>query len=466
MRGGWIVRRSAPYRITSGLGAGALLIGLAALAALTPLFAVAESASKPPTVILISMDGTRPADVREDTLPSLLALGVAGVVAERLVPVPPSNTFPNHVSLITGVAPERHGLVNNIFVDPERGVFKKRDIPDWIEVEPLWSILESKGVPTAAYHWVGSEGRWPGGRAPMHWVPFSPKTPESEKVAQILAWLDLPWDAGRPRFIASWFHGADKAGHLAGPDTPAVERALRAQERSIARLIEGLKARDLFGSTTLIFVSDHGMTTAEREVDVGAALESAGINAGVYGIGGFATVVMHEGADPARAVKVVRGLGLEAFERQRAPKAWRVDHPRFGDVVVRAPVGTAVVYAGLSLRGFHGYDPEAESMAAIFQAAGRGVAAGTRLPQVRNTDVAPTVLALLGFAAPEWMEGRPIAAIVPSTGSSATLPSPAPAAHDSVASSWSAIQPGWRVWRKIGCEAAPKAGREEGGDEG
>jgi len=50
-------------------------------------------------------------------------------------------------------------------------------------------------------------------------------------------------------------------------------------------------------------------------------------------------------------------------------------------------------------------------MAAILVAVGRGVAPGTRLPEIRNVDVAPTVLRLLGVAVPDWMEGRPILAL-------------------------------------------------------
>ena len=39
--------------------------------------------SPPPTVLLISMDGTRPADLTEETLPSLVALGVAAPWPKR-----------------------------------------------------------------------------------------------------------------------------------------------------------------------------------------------------------------------------------------------------------------------------------------------------------------------------------------------------------------------------------------------
>jgi predicted AlkP superfamily pyrophosphatase or phosphodiesterase len=394
-----------------------------------------------PTVILISMDGTRPADVTKETMPSLVGLGERGVVAERLVPVFPSNTFPNHVSLATGVAPERHGMVNNIFVDPERGVFDRRNLHTWIEVEPIWSVLEGQGITTASYFWVGSEGPWPGGHAPTHWKPFLKATPEGDKVVQMLEWLDLPEGSGRPHFIASWFRGADSLGHKTGPGTDRVRRFLGGQDAALASLIRGLEQRGLFATTTLIVVSDHGMVTAEREVDLGTALEQAGVRSRVFGIGGFATVVLDDGsASPARAVEVARTLGLEAYARERAPASWRVGHPRFGNVVVRAPVGTAVVHPRLRIAGFHGYDPEHESMSAIFYAAGRGVSPGTRLPAVHNLDVAPTVLALLGLEVPGWMERRPISALVPSGRASATLTSPA------------AEQPGPKPqpWRPLG----------------
>jgi predicted AlkP superfamily pyrophosphatase or phosphodiesterase len=398
-----------------------------ALCLLVPLASLAESPSR---VILVSLDGTRPADLTTESLPSVVAAAERGARAERLIAVPPSNTFPNHVSLVTGVAPERHGLVNNVFLDPERGVFDKQDIASWIDVEPLWSLLQAAGIESASYYWVGSEEPWRSGRGPRQSKPFSSRTRESAKVAQILAWLDLPADES-PRFITSWFHGADHAGHEHGPDSAAVRASLLEQDPAIAALIGGIGARGLWPSTTLIFVSDHGMARAEREIDLHALLAADGIDARVMGIGGFASVDLgRDGREDEsiakRAVLLIRAAGLMAHRRVDAPADWRVGNVRFADVVVRAPVGTAIVYRGLDLEGFHGYDPLAQEMSAIFVALGRGVAPGTRLGEVSNLDVAPTVLALFGLAVPDWMEGRPIAAIVPAAAPSATLDDPAP----------------------------------------
>jgi hypothetical protein len=88
---------------------------------------------------------------------------------------------------------------------------------------------------------------------------------------------------------------------------------------------------------------------------------------------------------------------------------------------VVAPVGTAIVRKGLrgkveallarvghGMAGAHGYRPDHPLMSGIFVAFGAGVPRGAQLGPVRAIDVAPTLLALLGVPAPEWMEGRPL----------------------------------------------------------
>jgi predicted AlkP superfamily pyrophosphatase or phosphodiesterase len=393
--------RRIPRQIFACVGALALLLAPAQGAA------PAAPAVADPTVVLISLDGTTPEAGRRG-MPTLGVIARRGAWAGRLVPVFPTDTFPNHVTLVTGVHPDRHGIVNNSFRDPVRGVYDRNAGPDWIEVEPLWSLLAARGIPSASFHWVGSEGPWRSGRGPLYWKPFDASVGEREKVAQILAWLDAEPVAARPRLVTAWFHGADHAGHLHGPDAPEVWEALREQDVALAELVAGLDHRGRFSSTTLLVVSDHGMERVRERADLAAALRSAGVQARVFGGGGFATVEIPGGPEAvAKAALAARQLGLEAWPRAEAPPALRLDNPRFGDLVVLAPPGIAI--GGGSLRGVHGYRPELASMSALFAAIGRGVPSGLALAEVRSIDVAPTVLALLGVPVPEWMEGRPIA---------------------------------------------------------
>jgi predicted AlkP superfamily pyrophosphatase or phosphodiesterase len=84
-------------------------------------------------------------------VPALSRMAREGVRAGRLVPVFPSNTFPTHVSLATGTYPDRHGIVDNHFVDRDRGRYRMSSEADWIEAEPLWIAAQRQGVPVATY---------------------------------------------------------------------------------------------------------------------------------------------------------------------------------------------------------------------------------------------------------------------------------------------------------------------------
>jgi hypothetical protein len=366
----------------------------------------------PPTVVLISMDGTRPSDLTRAQLPSLVELGAKGLRAEALIPVDPSNTFPSHVSMVTGVRPEEHRLVNNVFIDPIRGRFKRDAIHTWIESEPIWSIAERHGMPAASFHWVGSEGPWQDGPGPSLSKKFSSRTREKTKVTQILKWLAIEDPARRPRLITSWFHGADHAAHVAGPGTRAVAEYLAPQDAQIARLVREMEERGLFASTTLIFVSDHGMALARERLNLGEALRSAGLKVSLLGIGGFAIGVFKDGekseANLARALEVARSSGTEAWARAEAPESWHVADPRFGDFVVRAPIGTAIVGSMTMIDGFHGYPASGSEMAGILVARGRGVSVGTKLGRVSSLAIAPTILELLGLPIPSQMKESPI----------------------------------------------------------
>jgi predicted AlkP superfamily pyrophosphatase or phosphodiesterase len=398
----------------------ALLLAIVLPLALAAPPARADAA---PTVILISLDGTKPA--MAERLPVFVRIAKQGAWAERLVPAFPSNTFPNHVTFATGVSPDRHGIVNNTFLDPVRGFYDYAADPTWLEAEPIWSIAARAGVVSASYFWVGSEGAWTSGFGPRHWKAFDTRVPESAKVDQILAWLDLPDPAERPHLVTAWFHGADGAAHRFGPQDPAVAASLEAQGRELERLLDGISARGLDATTTVVVVSDHGMVDTKRRVDLTRALADAGVAARVIGGGGFAQVALVGATNREerirRAIAIAEELGLDAWPSGAAPPPYAASNPRFGDFVVVAPLGVQITRLGFwartlgrfglhrsSLRGIHGHRPELPEMSALFAAIGRDVAAGARPRTVRAIDVAPTVLSLLGIPIPDAMEGRPI----------------------------------------------------------
>lgn len=70
------------------------------------------------SLLLISIDGLRPdyvleADRHGLKLPNLRELVREGTYATSVRGVLPTTTYPSHTTLITGVAPAKHGIVGN-----------------------------------------------------------------------------------------------------------------------------------------------------------------------------------------------------------------------------------------------------------------------------------------------------------------------------------------------------------------
>ncbi len=390
-----------------------LLLGLALAAA---------GAAADPAVIVLSLDGVRWDYPDRTELPGFARMAREGARAKRLESVFPPVTFPAHVSLSTGAPVDRHGIVANTFVDPERGTFHYENDPSWQTAEPLWSAAERQGVPSAVFFWVGSDGAWQGAAPRYAEAPFDGEVPEAAKVDRILAWLDLP-PGERPRLVLSWWRGADHAGHRSGPESGAVDEAMAEQDAQLRRLLAGLDARSAWEDVTLLLVSDHGMAAASEGIDLRETLAGAGIEAKVLPLGGAALVRLADPAARGAALDVLAALPIvRAFASDALPKEWRYGPAqRLGDLVaVTDPPrffrdGTlSRVASGLGFSpGAHGYDPKREDMGGIFFAKGRGVPAGLQLGTVSMLDVAPTAAKLLGIAPPRQSEGRPIGGLAP-----------------------------------------------------
>jgi predicted AlkP superfamily pyrophosphatase or phosphodiesterase len=395
-----------------------------ALALLLVVLATSARAAEP-TVILLSWDGTRFDYPDREELPGLSRIARDGVRAERLIPVFPTTTFPNHVTLATGAPVDRHGIVANEFTDRARGEYRYSNDASWIEAEPLWAAAERQGVRAACFFWVGSETDWRGVGATHRRAPFDSSIGEAEKVDQILAWLALP-EAQRPRLVMSWWHGADRAGHEYGPDSDEVAAALALQDGHLARLLGELDARGAWSHTTLLVVSDHGMSEVRDSVDALGALAAAGIGVARASGSTVAHVALDDAAQRDEALAALaRVAGLRAWASDAVPEALRARFPsRTGDLVLVADRGLAFASASRmevgyfwlralfgGRRGAHGYLPDEPEMAGVFLAMGRGVPADLELGPVRALDVAATVAHLLGIAPPAQSEGARIPGI-------------------------------------------------------
>ena len=362
----------------------------------------------PPPLILISIDGLHPDTLARVAPPTLSRWQREGTHARWMQPAYPTLTFPNHYTLVTGLEPDRHGVVHNRMVDADLGPFRlslRAAVSDgrWYEAEPLWATAQRHDLRSATLFWPGSEARIAGVR-PDDWLPYAGDMPANERVDRVLRWLDRDRPR-RPHLITLYFADVDEAGHTHGPDAPAVDASLRHVDAALARLDRGLARRGLRDAVHLIVVSDHGMaavdTARPRRLDAGIALHDDEVVSSGEVIG----VAPRAGREAAVASALLgRHDGFECWRRESLPTRWRYGrHSRVPPIVCQADEGVHVTHAaraaagGAISRGAHGYAPEAASMRAVFIARGPWVRRGLTLAPIRAVDVHPLLLRLLSL---------------------------------------------------------------------
>src|SRR5690606_15881181 len=180
-----------------------LLLLLGACASVPP-----QPAPDRPTLLLVSLDGVHPDFLGRGDTPHLDRLAAEGVRAEWMQPSYPTLTFPNHYTIVTGLRPDRHGIVHNTMRDETLGGFalKNREaVGDarWWGGEPLWVSAERAGLPTATLSWPGSEAAVQGVR-PGRWHVYDETRSIAQRVDTAAGWLDEP-AATRPRLATLYF---------------------------------------------------------------------------------------------------------------------------------------------------------------------------------------------------------------------------------------------------------------------
>jgi predicted AlkP superfamily pyrophosphatase or phosphodiesterase len=371
--------------------------------------------SPKPCVVLISMDGVRWDYTERDRLPAFAAMAKGGVKAGRLEPPFPSLTFPSHATLATGCVPSRHGIVANSFLDvSNQRRFSDEAEASWLQEPPLWVLAQRAGLKSAVSGWPCSSGPWEGVR-PFYYRPFQEGSSDGETVDWLLDLLQKP--AGeRPDLIMAWTHGADGAGHAEGPDGPGVHRAMAAADALLARLRGAIASLGPSLRVDLVVVSDHGMASVNRMVDLSNVVPKRGFFPYIAVSGPVCNLYVK---GEAQREQVARGLKklppeVSAFASGALPSALEyVPGPRVGDFVLVCPPGET--FKGFRSgrgkappRGMHGYIPTERDMGAIFFAEGPDIKAGTKIDLIQAADVAPTLCTLLGIPPPPHADGHAV----------------------------------------------------------
>lgn len=394
-------------------------------------------------------------------VPTLRKLAQQGAVAEGGMRVSnPSVTWPNHTTLVTGVRPEKHGVLANgflvrgaagvpVFVDP------KRDKQDLVRVTTLYDLAHAQGLTTAEVNWPCTRAAGSLNNSlpdvPDQIMHMTPRLREDLVQLGVLAdatdksfaansgpGRDLIWTETarhiiskyRPNLLLLHLLNVDGTHHAEGAQSPAGYTANAYADMCLARVIAAIDEAGIRDTTTLFVVADHGFTLTPKAIRPNIVLRRNGLltlgtgdkitEARVHIVpeGGIGLIYCTDPGTASADRKRVQELlsGLEGVAEVLVPEQFAeygLPHPReyaqAPDLVVVAKDGYGVsgsaegddfVAAGIASRvsiGSHGFVSKEPKMNAVCVLSGAGIKPGVILKDVENIDIAPTVARLLGL---------------------------------------------------------------------
>ncbi|OOV26848.1 alkaline phosphatase family protein [Flavobacterium sp. LM5] len=355
-----------------------------------------------PYVVLVSLDGFRWDYPDIFDTPNLDRLAQNGVKAKSMQPSYPTKTFPNHYSIVTGLYPDHHGIVNNNFYDKEiQKVFTlktavKREA-HFYGGNPIWNLAEQQGVKTACYYWPGSDT---GVKSPSIFKIYDDTVSYESRINTVIDWLSLS-ESERPHLITLYFDQPDKTGHDFGPLSAENKKTVTEVDAVIGQLMQRLDALPIGKEINLIVLSDHGMASISNDKKV-AILDY--LQPEWYGYAAVINPIMSLEAKPEYTEAIANALkkvpNIKWYPSAKVPKRLHFGaNPRALDFVIEAEEGFSLVYKPDQKvsGGTHGYDNDIQDMQAIFYAKGPNFKIGKKAKSFRNVSVYPLIAEILGL---------------------------------------------------------------------
>ena len=366
-------------------------------------------------VVILSLDAFRwDLTSRADT-PTFDSLRRAGTYAETY-PCFPSNTFPNHYAMATGLHPNHHGLVNNGFRDKllnkgySMGNRTAMDDPDFYYGEPIWNTVEHQGKLASTFMWVGCETAI-NGRHATEWEYYSASIPFKQRADWVIEALHRPVEE-IPNLIMWYIEEPDAIMHKTGPESAETKAMVERLDGILNYFFSRVKSSPVYDKIDFIVTADHGMaeTSPLRVIELWPYLDASRIRETAFGTPmGFE--VDEDYLDEAyRTLSQVEHIRV--FKRDEMPAKYHYGSykARINNLLVLPDVGWKLRYtdpnqvreprpekgdhvrpqadpAQIQVGGAHGYDPFEKDMSTIFYASGPHFKKGFRQKPFQNLNV-------------------------------------------------------------------------------
>ncbi|MGE0128484.1 MAG: alkaline phosphatase family protein [Blastocatellales bacterium] len=377
-------------------------------------------------LLVISVDGLdyrylRDANKLALKIPNLRRLMREGEAPEGVEGVYPTVTWPSHTTIITGVAPAKHGILGNRRPKSEGGDYYW-DV-SLLKTKTLWHAAREAGLKTAAITWPVTVSaaidfnlpeyfrRRQGGAMDLQSIESKATPGLVEKIAKVFPSYPQEWMDDRTRALATiyllkhekpdlillHFVDLDAEAHHNGPFSREANAMLEHTDELIGRILEAAPRQ-----TVIAIVSDHGFERADKTVDVNQALAREGVKGGVDLRFGFLTT---KDESVAQWLREMTKSGKYGVGREIPKDEFARFTPELKDVVAAfesaehhlfgaAPAGE--IYSKPAETGVHGLWPGRKDYSASFILWGQGIKP-SRKPRTSMLSIAPRLAKIMGL---------------------------------------------------------------------
>jgi predicted AlkP superfamily pyrophosphatase or phosphodiesterase len=359
-------------------------------------------------LILISIDGLHPDYITRAETPTIDMLIKKGALAEHLITIFPSKTFPSHYSIATGLYTENSGVVSNTMYDSIIGTrFTMQDRsavtdPRWYQGEPIWVTAEKQNVRAGTLFWPGSEASIKGIYA-THWLEYNHNLSHDARVDTLINWFQLPIEK-QPKFTTFYLSKVDTYGHRYGPNSDSIAVALQEVDRTLGYLIDELKRINVWPNINILLTSDHGMAevSSERVIIIDEIIDLQDVT-----VIDWSPVAMIQPKKDKTEIVYEQLKAAEnnyrVYKKKDIPEEFHIkNHPRVPEIMIVADMGfTIITRSRLEERGVsggaHGYNPRLEEMHAFFLATGPSFKEGYKFDGFEAIHIYELMCALLNI---------------------------------------------------------------------
>lgn len=416
-------------------------------------------------VILVSIDGLAAYHLtnQELLLPNIRELARHGAWMASSETVFPSVTHPSHTTIVTGVEPRIHGVLNNGMRHRETGesfhpTNKRRT--EIVKVPTLFDYAKRKGLTTAAFFWPETredpsidfnipevfDNRRRANMAAVDSAVLDELRGAGIPIDLYFRWYGterhgagdaiLAEAAGhalrkyRPNLLAIHFLITDQRQHNYGPHHYLSKAALFDADQAVGILRQAAKSAGLEDATAWIVTADHGFHSVYHEMNIQPVFANRGL-LGKLNFGGYGWnlgLELRANFDPATDGPKLEAALAELAAHDRIAKIVRPDdmhamgQPRYEESPYARAHYLVIADADTYLTTndgdekitrrpretpshTHGYLPEHPRMHTSLVLSGAGIRSGVTGGHVNNLDIAPTIAELLGLDL-DWTSGR------------------------------------------------------------